>query len=480
MAVARTRAASSPPAERWRQESSPARSSRAGSRRGEGPRPAHPRPRLRHRPGDALLRPARSLPRGLHRGVDDARPDVIVVGAGIVGRGVRRGARRGGLPRTVLERAFAGAGATGAAMGHLVVMDDSEAQFALTSLSRRLWTERAPDAAPELEDDPCGTLWVAADEEEMAHVRKKAAFYAARGVEVEVLAAEALRDGRAAACGRASRAPCACPATASLYPPAAARFFLERARASGAPSVETERSGRGARPRRRAAAGGGSRPTSSSTPPGPRRRASTPGLPIVPRKGHLVITDRYPGFCRHQVVELGYLKSAHALTPRVGRVQRPAAPDRPAAGRLVARARGLGRRRSTAALRARMLRRAAEFMPGARAARRRCAPGSGFRPATPDKLPLVGMWEPGLWVAAGHEGLGVTTAPGTARAPRRPRPRPDAADRSGAVRSPPRRCPPMTERVRFTVDGRPAEARSRTSLARRALERGPARRCARP
>src|SRR5262249_57139409 len=40
----------------------------------------------------------------------------------------------------------------------------------------------------------------------------------------------------------------------------------------------------------------------------------TPGLSIEPRKGHLVITDRYPGFCRHQLVELGYLKSAHVLT----------------------------------------------------------------------------------------------------------------------------------------------------------------------
>jgi len=27
----------------------------------------------------------------------------------------------------------------------------------------------------------------------------------------------------------------------------------------------------------------------------------------------------------------------------------------------------------------------------------------------------VGKWEEGLYVAAGHEGLGVTTAPGTAR-----------------------------------------------------------------
>ena len=40
----------------------------------------------------------------------------------------------------------------------------------------------------------------------------------------------------------------------------------------------------------------------------------TPALPIVPRKGHLAITDRYPRFCRHQLVELGYLTSAHVMT----------------------------------------------------------------------------------------------------------------------------------------------------------------------
>jgi glycine/D-amino acid oxidase-like deaminating enzyme len=41
---------------------------------------------------------------------------------------------------------------------------------------------------------------------------------------------------------------------------------------------------------------------------------------------------------------------------------------------------------------------------------------TGFRPATPDQLPLIGRWEntPGLWIAAGHEGLGITTSLGTA------------------------------------------------------------------
>ncbi len=42
---------------------------------------------------------------------------------------------------------------------------------------------------------------------------------------------------------------------------------------------------------------------------------------------------------------------------------------------------------------------------------------TGFRPSTPDNLPLIGPVDgaPGLFVAAGHEGLGITTSLGTAR-----------------------------------------------------------------
>ena len=70
-------------------------------------------------------------------------PTVIVVGAGIVGAACAEALAEAGCQVTVLEGGLAGAGATAASMGHLVVMDDSEAQLALSAWSRRRWTERA-------------------------------------------------------------------------------------------------------------------------------------------------------------------------------------------------------------------------------------------------------------------------------------------------------------------------------------------------
>ena len=65
---------------------------------------------------------------------------------------------------------------------------------------------------------------------------------------------------------------------------------------------------------------------------------------------------------------------------------------------------------------ARMIARSLEFVP-ALSTLSAIRAWTGFRPATPDNLPLIGRWEetPGVFVAAGHEGLGITLAPATGR-----------------------------------------------------------------
>ncbi len=98
---------------------------------------------------------------------------VVVVGAGIVGAAIARALTREGIGVTVVDPRPVGSGATAAGMGHLPVMDDSEAQFALCRYSQALWDELADELPPGVEFDRCGTLWVAADDEEMAEVHRK-------------------------------------------------------------------------------------------------------------------------------------------------------------------------------------------------------------------------------------------------------------------------------------------------------------------
>jgi glycine/D-amino acid oxidase-like deaminating enzyme len=64
----------------------------------------------------------------------------------------------------------------------------------------------------------------------------------------------------------------------------------------------------------------------------------------------------------------------------------------------------------------RMLERAVEYLPGLRKLSS-LRTWTGFRAATPDKLPLIGPHGENkrLYLATGHEGLGITTSLGTAK-----------------------------------------------------------------
>ncbi len=316
-----------------------------------------------------------------------------------------------GLSVAVVEPKTIGGGATAAGMGHLAVMDDSEAQFALTRYSQLLWKELVPHLPASAEYLPCGAIWVAADEEEMAEVYRKQRFYTERGTPVELLDAQSLAEAE----------PELRPGLAGglllvddgvVYPPCVARFLIERAKASihmGRRVVQLSDEGP-------TLDDGTFLPAAHTVvATGAAACELVPGLKINPRKGHLLITDRHPGFLRHQLIELGYLKSAHSVDsdsvafnvqPRfTGQV-------------LIGSSRQYGAEDPIIEqhMMDRMLERALEYMPGlARLSAIRA--WTGFRAATPDKMPIIGVC-PGyqnVYLATGHEGLGIATSMATGR-----------------------------------------------------------------
>src|ERR1700753_152414 len=99
--------------------------------------------------------------------------DVVVVGGGIVGAACTVGCAQAGFRVALVERDFLGSGTTAAGMGHIVVMDDSEAQFALTRRSQQLWQTMSASLPASAEFETVGTLWVASDEEELAEATHK-------------------------------------------------------------------------------------------------------------------------------------------------------------------------------------------------------------------------------------------------------------------------------------------------------------------
>src|SRR5438876_5894163 len=159
--------------------------------------------------------------------------DVVIIGAGIVGAACAEALTRDGLRVTIVEPASVGGGATAAGMGHVVVMDDSEAQFALTRYSRDLWNALVPQLPAEVEFEPRGTMWVAADDEEFTAVRQKQAFYTARGVRADTLDSRALAEAepnlRSGLAGGLL-----IPDDSVIYAPCAAQWLVDQSLRRGA------------------------------------------------------------------------------------------------------------------------------------------------------------------------------------------------------------------------------------------------------
>ncbi|MBN3762598.1 FAD-binding oxidoreductase [Burkholderia sp. Ac-20365] len=342
--------------------------------------------------------------------------DVVVVGAGIVGAACAAELAVRGLRVTVLDTHGIGGGATAAGMGHIVVMNDSPAEFALCRYSRDLWLALASQLRTRDAFARCGTLWVAEDAEELDAARAMQLAFAAQDVAAHMLDEHALYDCE----------PSLAPGMAGgllieddsiVYAPTAAQWLLTQS--PGAARIDLRLNAQAvAVDKHQVTLSNGERIGGAHVvvANGLQARELVLGLPLQPKKGHLLITDRYPGFIRHQLLELGYIKSAHHAT---GTSVAFNAQPRPTGQLLIGSSRQFDTTDPAVELPvlAQMLQRAARYLPelptlnGIRA-------WTGFRAASPDGLPLIGPASgaaSGVWLAVGHEGLGVTTSLATAK-----------------------------------------------------------------
>jgi glycine/D-amino acid oxidase-like deaminating enzyme len=334
---------------------------------------------------------------------------ILVVGAGIVGAAIADRLQASGCSVTLFEAGIPGGGATAAAMGHVVTLDDSPTQLALCARGQALWKQE--DLPASCEREATGTLWVASDLEELEEAHAKLERYIHAGIDVEMVDANrlrqlepALRPGLAGGLR--------VPGDEVIYPVGGARFLLARARARGA-SLRREEVLE-VRPGGVLTDSGWHLGDAVVLAAGLGITRLLPGLPIQPRKGHLAITGRVPGMVHHQLVELGYLKSAHGR--EAASVAFNVQPR--ATGQLL-----IGSSREFTGhdgsinreLLGRMLKKALSYLPSLEQVPV-IRTWTGFRPCGPGNLPVIGPWpgSSGLFVAAGHEGLGITTATVTA------------------------------------------------------------------
>ena len=342
--------------------------------------------------------------------------DVAIVGGGIVGCACARAASRAGLRVALFEGQRIGAGATAAAMGHLVTIDDDPAEFALARLSMRLWREWSGWRAIERRDT--GTLWLAETPAQRDAAHAKLARLRAAGLQAHWLDPDALHVAEPRLARDLVGALRVDGDEVAYGPEMAARLAAD-VRAAGGRIAEMSPVAALREDGLLLADGSRVRAGHVLLAAGCDSVRLWPGespLALRPRKGQLAITDRYPGYIRHALVELGYIDAAHGDADEA--VAFNAQPR--ASGQVLLGSTRSYRDTSAAvdpALLARMVRRAQRFLPGIAALQMlRC--WAGFRPATPDGRPLIGRipasGRGNQWIATGHEGLGLTTATGTA------------------------------------------------------------------
>ncbi|MFD0022354.1 NAD(P)/FAD-dependent oxidoreductase [Streptomyces sp. NPDC058382] len=350
--------------------------------------------------------------------------DVVVVGAGVVGAACAYYAARSGLSVAVVDRGPVAGGTTGAGEGNLLVSDKPPGpELALALLSVSLWRELAQVLPEEIEFEEKGGLVVAADESSLATLTATAAGQSEAGVRTTSIAPHEL-SGVEPHLAPGLAGGVLYPQDSQVQPALSAAHLIRAAREAGArvqlgeavTEVLTGPTGavRGVR------TGGGdllAPAVVNATGVRGGELAALAGveLPVLPRRGFVLVTEPLPPLVRHKVYAAEYV--ADVSSGSAALQTSPVVEGTRAGPVLIGASRervGFDRTLSVPVI-SRLAAAAAALFP-VLAESRVIRAYHGFRPYLPDHLPAIGPDRrvPGLFHACGHEGAGVGLAPATA------------------------------------------------------------------
>jgi glycine/D-amino acid oxidase-like deaminating enzyme len=350
-------------------------------------------------------------------------PDVVVVGAGVVGAACAHSLAVAGVRVHLCDRSFVASGSSGACEGNVLAWDkELERELPLALRSAELWAELAERLPDDFEYDRKGSVVVAETEAELHAAAERVQLLAGLGVAGEVLDADALRREEPHA---AHDLPGGVlyPGDAQLEPRLATAALVRAAVAAGATltldrSIDRLTRGRDGRvtgletSSGRIAAGAVVVAAGVWTP----ALLQTAGLsvPVTPRKGQIVVLERSPVRFRRKLSEAGYVAAVEAddAALQIAMVVESTVSGTALLGSSRQHV-GFDREVDLSVAGA-IARRAARFFPVLRDARA-LRVYAGLRPLTPDHVPIVGPFAeaPNLCVATGHEGAGIGLAPAT-------------------------------------------------------------------
>jgi D-hydroxyproline dehydrogenase subunit beta len=352
--------------------------------------------------------------------------DVAIVGAGIVGACCAFFSVRRGMSVIVLDRGGLVAGTTGSGEGNILISDKRPGpELDLALLSTWLWRELAAELSDEFGDfelEEKGGLVVAGADGDLAALLELAAGQSAAGVRHVAVDAAGLPDLEPHI-NRDLAGGVYYPADLQVQPAGAVAAILAAARTAGArlslhepvlgADVDPdERVIRVETPHQHIRA----RQVVNAAGPW---AANVPGLagftmPVSPRRGYILVTEPVGELVRHKVYTANYVDQV--ASDDAGMRVATVVEGTPAGTILIGSTRdrvGFNRAIELDALRS-LASGAVRLFPVLRDVRVIRA-YHGFRPFSPDHLPLIGAdpTVPGLFHAHGHEGAGIGLAPAT-------------------------------------------------------------------